>query len=897
MPNGTQQHYKMYKAKKQWLVVGLTGIALGAGLTLGTTARAATLTNENISGNTTAPASGTSETGGETPSSAASGAEGKTIQARSAAPEKSQAAPASSTATQEKAPAEQSKIAPGQPERTITDFADVSADALPSSVVTPPVQAYQINDEEILNRTRMYDSSLYAALPASRMAVAPDDTPAITTDSDFVISDHVITGYKGTATKITIPAKVNGEDVYQIGANAFNFADTGVKLTSVTFEPSGMWGIGTDAFAGNNLTDVVLTDNVTVIGAEAFANNGMKMLHLGARTTTISESAFEKNNLTEVIIPDSVTTIGKDAFAQNSLLATVKLGSQLTTIGDSAFEKDSLSSVTIPDSVKTIGVGAFQGNGLKSVTLGSHLITIGGSAFADNDLTSIEIPDQVEPENTNSEFTIGTGAFANNKQLSKLTIGKNIFSIGDQAFSGDAIVGQVTIPDTVKSIGDGAFENNQLTGLILGTTDAVTLDNIGKSAFAGNDLETLVIPDTVKSIGDGAFQANKLTNLNLGSADGSKLTTIGNSAFAGNQLKGKLSIPNAVTTIGSDAFGGDDTSQTNQLTTLTLGKHVKTIGDRAFRRNALAGTLTLPDSVTDIGTGAFEDNDLETVQFGSQVANLGNHAFVGNDLQRINSTTPIASFSGTPVDPNNPNGPQDPGDAFAAQKSLKDVTVKTTGGTALAVRAAIIEKLGLQNLPLGNLSFATQNGETLRYDAVNDVLTLPAGKTSGSLSLVLTSSDTGDQSEGNYGTQDLELNLVPEKTDPSTPVTPVNPDDPNKPVDPTTPTKPTKPGKPTTKPAKPTEPAKKPTAATKATSKGTPANQHHGTSQSLGTGNRRSLTTASARTTNKANQSSNRQTTAMLPQTSEQQSLWQWLGLLGLSLLSWLGLADRRRKN
>jgi len=207
------------------------------------------------------------------------------------------------------------------------------------------------------------------------------------------------------------------------------------------------------------------------------------------------------------------------------------------------------------------------------------------------------------------------------------------------------------------------------------------------------------------------------------------------------------------------------------------------------------------------------------------VANLGNHAFVGNDLQRINATKEINSFSGTPVHSDDPNGPQDPGDAFAAQKSLKDVTVKTTGNTALAVRTAIMEKLGLQNLPLGNLTFITQSGEVLKYDAAND--TLPVGQSSGTISLVLTSSDTGDQSEGNYGTQDLELILVPEKTDPTTPVTPVDPDDPNKPVDPTTPTKPVKPSKPATKPSKPAQPAKKATTPTKSTSKGTPASQHH----------------------------------------------------------------------
>ncbi|WP_261811060.1 KxYKxGKxW signal peptide domain-containing protein [Levilactobacillus humaensis] len=217
MPNGTKQHYKMYKAKKQWLVVGLTAMALGAGMAVETTAQAATPTSaasESTSGNAAAPSSAASGTESETPSSANSEAGEKAAQSSSAASGESQAAPASSLAGQKKGSAAQPENSVAQPAGATADSADVPADSLKDSVVTLPVHKYQVNDLKMLGRSKMSYSGPDAARPAARMVALADDTPATTTDSDFIISDNIITGYKGTATAITIPAKVNGEDVY-----------------------------------------------------------------------------------------------------------------------------------------------------------------------------------------------------------------------------------------------------------------------------------------------------------------------------------------------------------------------------------------------------------------------------------------------------------------------------------------------------------------------------------------------------------------------------------------------------------------------------------------------------------------------------------------------------------
>ena len=62
----------------------------------------------------------------------------------------------------------------------------------------------------------------------------------------------------------------------------------------------------------------------------------------------------------------------------------------------------------------------------------------------------------------------------------------------------------VIIPDSVKEIGRFAFANNQLTSVTI--PNSVT--EIGDGAFMNNQLTSVTIPDSVTKIGDGAFDDN-----------------------------------------------------------------------------------------------------------------------------------------------------------------------------------------------------------------------------------------------------------------------------------------------------------------------------------------------------------------------------------------------------
>ncbi|MBP5561158.1 MAG: leucine-rich repeat domain-containing protein [Muribaculaceae bacterium] len=84
-----------------------------------------------------------------------------------------------------------------------------------------------------------------------------------------------------------------------------------------------------------------------------------------------------------------------------------------------------------------------------------------------------------------------------------------------------------------------------------------------------------------------------------------------------------VTIPNSVTDIGKGAF-----SNCFGLTSVTIPNSVTTIGDAAFFGCSALTTVTIPNSVTTIGEGAFRDcYDLASVTIPNSVTAIGEGAF------------------------------------------------------------------------------------------------------------------------------------------------------------------------------------------------------------------------------------------------------------------------------
>lgn len=235
-------------------------------------------------------------------------------------------------------------------------------------------------------------------------------------------------------------------------------------------------------------------------------------------------------------------------------------------------------------------------------------LTISGSGAMNdyeygNDYPWMDYRDSIQTIVIGDQITqIGRYAFTGTA-CSTIKFGKNVRSIGAEAFNGCRnLSGDLTLPDSVQIVGDRAFSG--CTGLNGTLTLGSSLQTIGAGAFydcsfSGN----LVIPDSVTSIGRYAFYSRPyLRPETQGTLTlGRNLRTIGEFAFLESRYTGSLTIPDSVVEIGERAFYQCE----NLNGTLTLGRSLRTIGKEAFYWCAFTGSLTIPEGVAEIADGAF----------------------------------------------------------------------------------------------------------------------------------------------------------------------------------------------------------------------------------------------------------------------------------------------------
>lgn len=355
--------------------------------------------------------------------------------------------------------------------------------------------------------------------------------------------------------------------------------------------PEGLTSIGSETFnCCKNLLSVSIPESVTSIGDACFSEcTSLKSVNLPKGLTYLGKKAFYKcsNFPSSIVIPDGVTKIGKKTFYGCTKLSSISLSKNLKSIGDSAFWGCELEEITIPDSVISIGDGAFcMCQYLKKVTIPDGVTSLGSGAFAGcYKLEEVILPDSVT--------VIDYKTFYECENLKQLTLGNYITEIGEKAFYGCISLTEFNIPDTVEIIGEFAW------GFCYGLT-------------------TINIPANVKSIGIGALDEYNLTsitvdadNLYYASVDGvlfnKKKTEL--VRYPENKSGKSYVVPYGVTKIKNHSF-----EYCHNLKNITFQEGVTKIGTVAFY-NCHLKTIELPASIRRIGFHAFYYTGLESVKY------------------------------------------------------------------------------------------------------------------------------------------------------------------------------------------------------------------------------------------------------------------------------------------
>lgn len=235
----------------------------------------------------------------------------------------------------------------------------------------------------------------------------------------------------------------------------------------------------------------------------------------------------------------------------------------------------------------------------------------------------------------------------------KLFLPNSLSSIGASAFNGCTnINSELILPNALAYIGEKAFFNcHNLKGSLV-IPNSVTTISAKCFGFAGFD-GTLTLSDSVTSIGEWAFAYCNFTG---SLAIPNSVTHIADVAFdACESFNGTLSIPASLTEISSMSFRWCPNfeaiivdsanpryhSENNAIIekdtkilvfgckNTVIPNDITKIGDYAFARCiGFSGKLVLPESVTEIGYGAFNNSGVAgSLTFSDNVTKIDHAAF------------------------------------------------------------------------------------------------------------------------------------------------------------------------------------------------------------------------------------------------------------------------------
>lgn len=443
------------------------------------------------------------------------------------------------------------------------------------------------------------------------------------------------------------------------------------SLTSINF-PNSITSIGEKAFNScSSLQEAILSENISYIGNRAFEYcPALTRVVLPKKLTYIDEYTFNCcENLQTIVFSEGLEEIGDGAFGSCHAITSLSLPESMISVRGFG-NCSGLTFIEFPSSVITIGSGAFEGCGnLKEVVWPSSLEVLGHRSFTGCGLTNVVLPEGVKD--------IGTEAFNYNVDLESVTIPASLESLGYTAFDQgtDMLLNLTYYAEHPVESGETVFASASHATLY---TPNANLDDV-LSVYPWKTFSKIVAKDgtylmPLKNGEDFEFEGIWYTVIDAEAK--TCRTKVGdpgaNPVIPGNNYVGELMIPASVTH-GSEVYSvveiGNVSFWGNNITSLTIGNSVTTIGWSAFRDctemthvnlpNSLLSTqgdsfqsclglknVVLPESLTTLGGATFSYcRNLESVTIPATLTEFGSDAFVD-----CNSITEVIYLAETPLD-------------------------------------------------------------------------------------------------------------------------------------------------------------------------------------------------------------------------------------------------------
>ncbi len=326
--------------------------------------------------------------------------------------------------------------------------------------------------------------------------------------------------------------------------------------------------------------------------------------------------------------------------------ATVKrYGTTYTVVSIGSFyECDGITSITIPSTVGSIG---------------AEYAFYGCTKLTKVEFASIEsFCKMIYHDIYSNPLLYAHHLYIDGEEVTHLEIPNTISYINDYAFVGCSSLTSVTIPNTVTKIGINAFSYSGLTTIVV--PESVTwIDN---GAFCGcSSLKSMTLP-LVSGTDSHQFTLGYLFGTDN---KGGKATVQGDDTYYIPQSLKSVTITRS-SNIPPRAF-----QNCSGLTSISIPKYTKSIGQYAFYNCSGLTTITIPDSVTTIGVSSFygcvnltsvtipnsvtsiEDNlfygcsSLTAIAIGDRVTRIGKDAFNGcSNLMTITIPNSVTSICG-----------------------------------------------------------------------------------------------------------------------------------------------------------------------------------------------------------------------------------------------------------